>query len=390
MEKRISELTKKYSFSQAFFWIAFMVTMEFSGMYLNGHGINNTLIGILLAISGAISAILQPFFGTLADRPSGKSVKTYLLILICLLIPVSAVLLFHYKQIGLTLLFYGLTIILLQIATTFHNALATESINQGHSLNIGFTRGIASLACGLISFVLGASVERFGVSSLAFCVMIMMLCYLFNIKRFPFSKTTSIPKTKENTDNHGMLFFFNKYPSFSLSLIGCTCLYFSYILMMNFSYQIASSKGANSMQTGIIVGIAALAELPVMFGFYKMMKRKPAGFWVMVSGGFFVIKSFASLLVKTALGLSLIQLFQMFSWALLSLAVVYFVNDCMEEMDKIKGQGYMASTYTIAIVIASLIGGFVIDHFGISCLLIIATIVSGIGTTINIVSIRRL
>jgi len=123
MEKRISELTKKYSFSQAFFWIAFMVTMEFSGMYLNGHGINNTLIGILLAISGAISAILQPFFGTLADRPSGKSVKTYLLILICLLIPVSAVLLFHYKQIGLTLLFYGLTIILLQIATTFHNAL---------------------------------------------------------------------------------------------------------------------------------------------------------------------------------------------------------------------------------------------------------------------------
>ena len=45
----------------------------------------------------------------------------------------------------------------------------------------------------------------------------------------------------------------------------------------------------------------------------------------------------------------------------------------MEEQDAIKGQAYMTMTYTLASVIGALLGGTLIDHSGVTNMLMIAT-----------------
>lgn len=63
-------VTVGYAFLQGFFWMSFAAIMGFSSLYLLDAGFSNTEIGMIMAIAGIISAILQPTLASYADRPS--------------------------------------------------------------------------------------------------------------------------------------------------------------------------------------------------------------------------------------------------------------------------------------------------------------------------------
>ena len=62
-------LTGSYSCIQALYWMYFAAIMSFSGFFLLGGGFSNTQIGIIAAVAGIMSALLQPVLAGYADRP---------------------------------------------------------------------------------------------------------------------------------------------------------------------------------------------------------------------------------------------------------------------------------------------------------------------------------
>lgn len=395
MKRKISVLTKKYSISQAYYWTVFMIILEFSGIFLTGSGISNSQIGLLLALSGLLAAILQPVVASQADKPKSPSIKTYLYVLASFMILFSLLLLIRFHHTALLLLTYGGWIIILEIMAPFHHSIGTESINQNKNIDIGFTRGIASIVCGILSFFLGSLADHYGIRILPLTVLVLMALYLINIFRFPFSKTDaedgSVSPAKADRYRLSDLFsFFIKYKRFSVSLIGCTLLYMSQILTMNFMYQVTAAKGGGYTEAGFALGIAALSELPVMFGFIWLIKKRSAGHWVMAAGFFYIAKALGTLLVGNVGGLYAVQFLHMTSWALLSVAVIYYVNDVMETTDTIKGQAYMAATYSIAVVIGSLAGGLILDQAGVPAMLLVSVIAATTGTILNLLSVPSL
>ncbi len=147
-------LTPSYAVIQGLYWMYFATIMSFSGFFLLSGGFTNTQIGILAAIAGLLSAVLQPVLAGYADQPQSPSLKKLIQMLYFLqLILVIGLFLSH--SLILTGLLYGSSIALLQLMTPFINSLGMESINQGHSLNFGLARGMGSVAYACICYILG-------------------------------------------------------------------------------------------------------------------------------------------------------------------------------------------------------------------------------------------
>ena len=73
---------------------------------------------------------------------------------------------------------------------------------------------------------------------------------------------------------------------------------------------------------------------------------------------------------------------EVLAWALIAIASVYYINAVMEPEDAVKGQAYYTMTYTLASVLGSLIGGPMIDAFGIGPTLAFGTVCAAVGTAI--------
>ncbi|MBU5481341.1 MFS transporter [Blautia sp. MSJ-19] len=335
-------LTVFYSFIQGLYWMNFAAIMGYSGFYLLGSGFSNTEIGIIIAIAGILSAVLQPALASYADRPDSPSLKKFLQLLLILQLLLGVLLLFC-QTVLLTGLVYGCGVTLLQLLTPFINALGMESINQGKSLNFGIARGMGSVAYAALSYVLGLITARTGITAVPVCITLITLVLLGCLTLFPFSKTPVSPvKTSSTKSSLNPLSFFIKYKRFTMVLIGCVFVYIGHVLLNSFTFQIVESKGGGSSEMGTAVAIAAMCELPTLFLFAHMVKKLRCDIWFRITGIFFTLKAFGTFLAPNMPVFYGIQVFQMLGWGLMAASSVYYVNAIMEPEDAIKGQAYIA------------------------------------------------
>ena len=147
-------------------------------------------------------------------------------------------------------------------------------------------------------------------------------------------------------------------------------LYISHVFINTFLYQIIQAKGGGSAEVGIITSMCGLIEIPPMLFFAWMLKKAGCGFWFKICA--IALKSMGTLLAPSMGALYAVQLFQLLGWGLISIVPVYYVNQVIRAEDAIKGQAYMAMTYTIGSVLASLGGRALIDLAGVNAMLFAA------------------
>ena len=398
---RNKNLTLNYSLVQFFHWLNFASVSSFASIYLLDVGFSNTQIGILIAVSGIISAFLQPVVASYADRLSSPSLKkiTSFITAIALFLGIS--LYFCHSSLIFTGLFYGSCMALIQLLTPLVNALGMESMNQGHKLNYGAARGMGSLAYAAGAYVLGILVSKWGAGTISFSIIAGFGLLFAFLLLFPFQKmaklndssqkNTSSPKHSSEgiASNSGALYFFKKYPRFTLILMGCILIYVSHVLINSFTFQIIQTKGGDSSQMGTAMALGSLFELPVMFLFAYMQKKIRCDIWFRISGLFFFLKILGSLLAPNMIVFYLIQIFQMGGWALITVSSVYYVNSIMEPEDAIKGQAYFTMTYTLGSVLGAFLGGALIDQAGVNAMLIFGTVAALIGALLLLFSAQK-
>lgn len=382
-------LTVNYSFIQGFYWMNFSAIMGFASLYLLDGGFSNTEIGMIMAIAGIISAILQPMTAGYADRSSSPSLKKIMLVLILIQLTLGILMLFFFRRAFLlTGVLYGSTITLLQLLNPFINSLGMQSINQGNLLNFGAARGMGSVAYAVMSYILGAIAEKTGAVSVPVSISAISLALTATLVLFPFSKSGAAAAAPKATASNPLAFF-RKYKRFTVVLAGCIFIYLSHVLLNSFTFQIVESKGGGSGEMGSAMAIAALIELPTLFLFTLMLKKARCDFWFRICGIFFMLKSLGTLLAPNIPVFYGVQLFQMLGWGLIAVSSVYYVNSIMEEQDAIKGQAYITMTYTLGSVIGALLGGALIDAAGVNAMLVFATVSAVIGMLILLFATER-
>ncbi|MCR5116847.1 MAG: MFS transporter [Lachnospiraceae bacterium] len=379
-------VTCYYGLITAVYSIGFVILSSFSSVYLLKVGLSSGGIGMLLALGGIVSALLQPLAGSMIDRFPKVSSKTVMLVCsIAIVIFGGILMLTPGRGIGATAVLYGIPIMLLYLAQPFINSLGMEAINYGYKLNFGVGRAVGSFGYAAGSYIFGIISVRLGATIIpfAFTLVYFLLCLI--IFFYPVQKETAVETGIEKKKYQNPYLFLLKYKRFAAVLLGLVCIFFSHMLINTFSLQIILPKGGTSADMGTAAAIAAVCELITMLLFSFYMKKAGLNNLIKISGVFFTLKTLFSLLVKSVMGYFLIQGFQMFGFGLLSIGIVYYVNDLTSDDDKATGQAYAGIATTAGNVLATFLGGHLIDAFSVNTMLIVGSVVAAIGTLIMIV-----
>lgn len=383
--------TIRYSFVQGIFWTSYAALVSYSSVFLLAKGFTNSQIGLLIAIAGTLSAILQPVVAGFTESRENLSLKSVILvigsIMVCLALTLSFI---KDGRVLITLIFGGL-IVVLQILTPLINALGMEPLNKGVTMNFGVARGMGSLAYAGVSYLLGSLVGIYGVRVIPYAVVVIFVLLMIAVRSFHYKipEGVNIQRAQEQQTEErasGGLSFFKTYPRFFVFLLGCILVYTSHNLLNSFVFQIMETKGGGSSEMGVVLAIAAIFELPTMFFFFYMLKLFRCRVWLKVSGVFFTIKAIGTLLAVNVMSMYLLQVVQMFGFALFTVVSVYYVNELMQNRDRIKGQAFLTMTNTVGSVVGALAGGVVLDTGGVPVLLVASIVSAGAGAFIFMVS----
>lgn len=395
MKKR--DVTIYYGISMATYSIGYVALSAFSSLFLLDIGLSNGGIGILLAVASFLSVLFQPIVGQLIDHNPKVSSKLVLLSLgaMIMLTGISLIIGTGLPMMVKTLI-YGLANMLLMLAQPFYNALGVDAINHGYGINLGIGRSLGSGGYALGSYGVGYLSVMFGpkcipvIFTTTFFLLAVVL-FLYPVKTEKDEKMLSEDRLsgKDREKKENPFLFLLRYKQFAVILLGLICVYFSHSLINTFALQIVLQKGGTSQDMGTASAIAACCELVTAIFFVQYMKVLKLSTILKISTIFFVLKTLFSLLVTSVTGFFLIQSLQMFGWGFLSVGIVYYVNNLMGDNDKAQGQAYAGMSYTIACVLATSLGGNLIDLFGVNTMLGVGTGSAVIGMMILWFSVKN-
>lgn len=387
--KEKKNLTINYIFVQIGMWAMYAPLMGYTSVFLLAKKFSNTEVGIISGLSCIISAILQAMISSYADKEKSKSVKALLIMIAGLQVVLAGILLVIGNNFFLAAgIIFGALIAIMQLMVPLTNSLAMEMMNQGKNINYGMARGTASMAYAILVNSMGVFVKGNDLSIVPIATMLSASVLLAGTMLFPFKKAERIVDYETNNISPARPFL-TKYPKVKLFLAGAICAYVGHNLINTFLYQIVVLKGGTHMNMGVCLALAAVFEIPVMFGFAFLVARRDSSTWVRVGSIGIMLKIIFTLIVPNVISLYVVQVLQLFGFATFVVATVYYANQVVEECDRVKGQAYMTMSNTLGIVVASLLGGALIDICGTNGMMIIGSVIAIIGSILIFISTTK-
>ena len=378
-------INTRYKAMQGLFWMLFCVSSGFISLYLQGRGLGNAAIGSVTAFFGILAAFFQPLLGGITDQSSRLTWRRMILILaipyllICIAMP-----LIPGPWAGA--LFMGLLILLGNTIMPFINSAHFYYSHAGEYINFGVARGIGSGLYAFFALLIGFLVERFGIEMVPISGILIGVLFIVVVFRMPPLKETIAEAPIQKKLQKGFLL---RYPPFTFMLLACLLMLTTHNIVNTYLLQIIQSLGGNSSQLGIALAIQAVVEVPVLFGFSKLLKRfRPSSLMLTAAIGF-VLKALLYAMSSSVFMVYFIQLAQMISFALFVSASVFYTSEIMAKADQNTGQAYMTSMIAAGTVLGSLSGGWMLELSGMTTMLAVNVIIALVGVGFALISIKH-
>ena len=399
----------KYCFLQGLYWMLYCAGGGFVTAYLVGIGVVASAVGVVTATFCALSALMQPMLGKLADKGRHFHWINQLKIMALIIIVCNLILLVQEKK-TISAILFGIILLCLNCSMPFVNGASFYYESRGYKMNFGVARGIGSLCYALISMILGKMIVSMGekaicLTGLAMGVLLLMVIFLFHEEPLPTKAATKgeeplptkaatkgeepIPAKGTTKDavpavskSISQLDFVKRYPYFMLMLAGFVCLLAAHNITNTYLLQMVQRVGGGSEEMGLTLSIAAMLEIPIMFLVASIVKRCPVDKLLLASGIFFTLKMVIYVFATNVYMIYAAQILQPFSYALFATVCVYFAQEVMEEENKLRGQTFVSSSITLGAVLGNLVGGVVVQNYGVGTMLQMSVMICLIGTVI--------
>lgn len=394
MEKSDRILSLQIAGLQGFYWMIFCPIVAFASVYLLSRDFSNKKIGWVMAVSSVLAIVLQPALGALIDRFVKLSLKGVLTTLSILCVAMLAGIIFFNTGLVMMAIFYGGIVALLYTMQPLVSSLAFEYINAGHNVNFGVTRAAGSICFAVLSTMLGVWLKTYSTAILPIIGLILFTGYVLLILSFPKVKksdiqTYHVEDVYKQNEAEPTVGFLRRYERFVPFLIGVAFIFLFHTVINTFLPQILRPLGGNDTNLGISLTIAAVAELPAFLGFSFIASKINTRSLMKLSGFAYVFRSLLYLFAVSVWMINIGQLFQAVSFAVFIPASVYYINEIMGEKDKVKGQTFVTGTITMGGFFGSVIGGWLLDRYDVTAMLIFGSIGAAIGSALLFYAIRK-
>ncbi len=369
------------------YWMACITMFGYATVLLLHWGYNGSQIGLITAIACIVTAILQPYISTLAGASKRYSMVDILTVLGIGFMVLATLLLVLPKSFWLTALLFTATYIVNNCMTPLINSCGFAYEAAGIYMNYGLGRGTASLTFGLISSAMGYVVAKFGTESVLVVSVFMMAMTLLVLRAFfPHVAlgTLYVESKQQNNEEQSRKngSFFKKYPVLLIVFVGMALVSMGSTFINNYSIMIIENVGGNAGTQGTMLAIAAYLEIPAMFSFVYVVKKFGASKVLMLAATFYTAKSVLMMLAGNVTMIYIAQLTCLLGQGFYIPVAVEFPKASTDLSDQVKSQGIYGSFSMISGVIASMVGGLIVDGFGVGTLTVTATAVGVIGCII--------
>ncbi|MBR2844607.1 MAG: MFS transporter [Solobacterium sp.] len=388
-------LNLKYALINIFYMFLICSTVGYAANFLLAKGFSNSAVGAVLSCVSIFGVVLQAVFAPLIDRSDKLTEKGFVSIT---LIITAVIALAMYFMPDASVLLLVLTTVSFSAASSglpFINSIAFIYEKVGQTINYGLCRGLGSAAYAVGSLLIGRFLSisfqngRLPSDYLPLIYASMALFTLIMVQTLETPEAeTSTDSPKAGKINYGQ--FFRKYSHILPVLAGMVMIYTCHMLINNFMIHVITNVGGDSSNQGTALFIQAMSELPPMFLFAKIMQKKDVDSIMALAGICFTVKHLLVWLAPDIRMLYLSMAVQMLGYALLIPSSVYFANKHFDEQDRNQGQAVTAWTTTIGGIIASLLGGVLMDHLAVSTVLLIGFLISLAGTLLMVKGIASL
>ena len=402
-------LNIKYGCIHGTYWMYYGVAGSFASAFLLARGYSNAEIGIILAVGNILAVFLQPLIADLADR-SKKLSLIGVTQLSAVLLMVLTGLLFVMKQKSAALwVVYMFIMAWMTTLQPLFNSLAFKLEETGVHINFGACRSVGSLAYAVLCAFLGTLVEAKGVGVLPLSgeiVLLMLLASLWVTKtqfdRMVGEKTgkQAVPvlgecgqvpaADAEEAEEINLALFVKRNKLFVVLNLAVIGVFFSNSILNNFMLQVVEGVGGTSEDMGRIFSVMAFLEIPALFFFDKIKERFSCQLILKFAAICFTLKVLLIYLAESVTMIYVAHLLQTFSFGLFLPAIVSFIGEVMAKGEAVKGQALYTVMVTVSSMLASVLGGIMLDVSGPGFMLLISTIATGLGALVLVLIVDRI
>ena len=402
-------LNIKYGCIHGTYWMYYGVAGSFASAFLLARGYSNAEIGIILAVGNILAVFLQPLIADLADRSKKLSLVGVTQISTVLLM-VLTLMLFVMKQKSAALwVVYMFIMAWMTTLQPLFNSLAFKLEETGVHINFGACRSVGSLAYAVLCAFLGTMVEAKGVGVLPLSgeiVLLMLLASLWVTKtqfdRMVGEKTGKqavsvlgecgqVPVADaEEAEEINLALFVKRNKLFVVLNLAVIGVFFSNSILNNFMLQVVEGVGGTSEDMGRIFSVMAFLEIPALFFFDKIKERFSCQLILKFAAICFTLKVLLIYLAESVTMIYVAHLLQTLSFGLFLPAMVSFIGEVMAKGEAVKGQALYTVMTTASSMLASVLGGIMLDVSGPGFMLLVSTIVTGLGALVLVLIVDRI
>ena len=364
LKNRFANVDRKYfqySGLEMAYWFA-AATGSYTTVYLQSLGFSPADVGLISALNSAISIFSTPFWGTMSDRM--RSVKRVFLIVVVIsmflvpLIPITGK--FSVLGIGLPYLIIPLSSFFRMPSGALVDTWVVQAANKDR-LNYGSIRLWGSITFAVMAFLLSAIMPVLGIQYSFYFYSFASLITL--VVAFTIKEDATKQRALRFRDLHvGRLFKDYYYVAY---LIFAITLNMPMQTSFTFMPYLIGAVNADATMIGVISGLKALVEVPLLFMVARLRTRFKIQHLIMVAGALYVSEAFLlsfSPNIGYIIGVSILQ---GIAQGLFIGTGTNYVYRLAPENLKATAQTFNGAMNSIAGIVGNLLGGALIGIVGI-------------------------
>ncbi len=360
-------ITKKnatafYAAIQVLYFFMLAIVNVYASAYLLNRGFSNAQIGIMLGIGNLGAVGIQLLSASVITRTGIRIGKVMIGTGVIIAILALTLLLFPLRGVAFCVVFV-LIFMLAQSMMASVNSLYRGYHEQGTKINFGVARGFGSAAYSISSLCVGVMVQKFTPDILP--GLYIVPCLLLCIVVFLFNAPNVTEQHQLNVTEREKRIFMREYPQFYLFFAGALCLSISHGFTETYLLQIIQRVGGDSTNLGVAMFISAMMELPAMLIYRRFADKIGNRRLLAFAGWMWAIKNFLIMLAPNVYFIYAAEVIQFGGYAMYVPAGIRYVAHTLPESAFLKGQALIGSAFTAGYLVASFVGGPMIDFVGL-------------------------
>lgn len=392
MKKDLS-LNIKYALISAFYFMMVVGSGSYGYNFLKYSNFDTSVIGIALTLVSVIALVIQTGLAPIIDRSEKWNEKKLILVTMTISIVLFACMLVIPQGSILLLIIAVLGFALTASGIPYLNSLAFAYEQEGRKINYGIGRGIGSAAYAVGAAIVGWLVSWLGgadeliVRILPYYMIATGLLTIACLLSLKDPKKVEVPEEEKNAQiSYGE--FFRKYKKIFVVLAAMAMLFFCHMLINTYMIDVIKEIGGNTTDQGNAIFLQAMVEIPTMFLFGVILKKFKVNSLLMFAAFSYVLKHALICFAPNLPVFFMAMVLQMFSYAVIIPASVYFAEEHVAPEDRNKGQAVVNAATTIGGLLASLFGGILLSVMSVHGVLLVGLAVTVVGAVVMVIGIQ--